>query len=204
MARSIGSAVNDALKQKTPARAGVFALLLCAASAASATEVDTGACIDCHTTSGGGAAPGIPTLGGQPELFILYQLVFFRGGQRKNEVMTPLVADATDAELSAYAAALSALPPPAPPDDRDEVLFARGQALADKHRCGTCHLSGYQGARHVPRLAGQNEAYLAAAMRAFRAGDRIGIQAAMAEVLNDFSEADIAAAAHFLSRASTP
>ena len=176
---------------------GVFALFV---SSVSAGDVDIDACLDCHIAGGAGAAPEIPVLGGQPELFILYQLVFFRGGQRKNEVMSPLVAEATDKELSGYAKALAALPPPTVAEAADPVLLERGAALSEKHRCGSCHLSKYQGARHVPRLAGQNETYLVEAMDAFREGRRIGIQATMAEVLNDFSDEDTAAVAHYLSR----
>ena len=60
----------------------------------------------------------------------------------------------------------------AAPAERDAALFEQGQRLAARHHCAACHGPGLDqpsdGA--VPRLAGQNEAYLLHAMAAYLPG----------------------------------
>jgi cytochrome c553 len=51
----------------------------------------------------------------------------------------------------------------------------------------------------MPRLAGQHEAYTVQALKDYRAGVRIGTQAAMPETVRGLSDADLAALAHFLA-----
>jgi cytochrome c553 len=53
----------------------------------------------------------------------------------------------------------------------------------------------------MPRLAGQREAYMVKALQDYRAGVRVGTQAAMAEAVRGLSEEDFAAIAHFLAHA---
>ncbi|MFC3226267.1 c-type cytochrome [Marinibaculum pumilum] len=190
-----------------PFRAAFLALLL-AAAPAHAEAPDTGLCLSCH--GGPGQAPATadtPLLGGQPELYALYQLVFFRQGQRKHDVMTELVAEMSDDELRALAAWVGTLPPPAAIEAEVERTalsqerFDRGAELARSHRCGNCHEPDLTGREHMPRLAGQQEAYLLKTLQDYKAGRRVGIQAAMAEVLSDMDEADLEALAHFMAHA---
>src|SRR5437773_2078402 len=48
-------------------------------------------CIGCHGEGGISQTQNIPSLAGQPDQFIQWQLVFFRSGTRKNEQMQPIV-----------------------------------------------------------------------------------------------------------------
>jgi cytochrome c553 len=166
------------------------------AGASMAAEADLGACLDCH---GEPADAATPVLGGQPELYLLYQLVFFRDGQRRSEPMSTLMAGAGDDDLRSMAAALARLPPPDPATGRDPVRYAEGEAIAHARRCGTCHRPDFSGQQQVPRLAGQREAYLRKTLGDYRQGERIGIQAAMAEVLAGLDAADLDALAHYLA-----
>ncbi|MGM0583311.1 MAG: c-type cytochrome [Pseudomonadota bacterium] len=158
------------------------------------------ACVACHRGRAEAEGSPVPRLGGQPEMFLLYQPVFFRDGQRRAAPMNMMLEGRSDADLQALAGRLSELPPLEPAEGRDAEAFARGEKLAKAHRCGTCHLSDYAGARHVPRLAGQREAYLLAALEAFRSGERIGIQAATSQALSGLGERDLRDLAHYLSR----
>lgn len=161
---------------------------------------DDGPLVECLVCHGEDRPAGTPSLGGQPELYLLYQLVYFRDGQRKQEVMSALMEGRDNAELRALAAAAAQLPPPEPaPGEPDADRIALGAELARSHRCGACHLPDYSGAKHVPRLAGQDEAYLIAAMHDYEEGRRIGARAQMAEVLSDLSESDFEALAHYLA-----
>lgn len=182
--------------------------LLLAAGPAGAEMPDTGVCLACHGGSGQApATPDTPLLGGQPELYALYQLVFFRQGQRKHEVMGEVVADMSDDQLRALAGWIGTLPPPEssviplelPPLETPK--FERGADLARSHRCGICHEPDLAGREHMPRLAGQQEAYLLKTLQDYKAGRRVGIQAAMAEVLSGMDAADLEALAHFMAHA---
>jgi cytochrome c553 len=180
-------------------RAWLAAGLLLAGPGA-AQGPDLAACTACHGGAGERPArPEVPALGGQPELYLLYQLVYFRQGQRKNPEMA-MVREMGDAALRASARAMAALPhPPPPPAPPDPARRDRGAELAATHRCPVCHGQDYAGGQHLPRLAGQQEAYLLAALRDFAAGRRIGIQAAMAEALAGLDAEDLADLAHYLA-----
>jgi len=82
----------------------------------------------------------------------------------------------------------------------DRKLFAQGQALARKLRCGICHLADFSGQKQMPRLAGQREEYLESEMRAYRANQRpdTTMNAALYGVKDD----EVRALAHFLSRSA--
>ena len=109
----------------------------------------------------------------------------------------------SDEQLRAYAAAAAGLPPPEPPASApDKARFARGEALARRHRCVICHGANLAGTDQVPRLANQREAYLLKALRGFKSGRRIGYGQAgvlMIETLTPLSDDDLVDLAHYLS-----
>src|SRR5215475_15106116 len=62
-------------------------------------------CASCHGQDGVSAIENTPSLAGQPDIFLQYQLVFIRDGQRDPGNMKPFVAKLTDEnirELGAY------------------------------------------------------------------------------------------------------
>lgn len=157
-------------------------------------------CLACHGENGQSSRPETPSLGGQQPLFALYQLVFFRGGQRSEQPMIDILKGASDDDLRAYADAIEKLPAPKPPaEGRDEARFARGKEIADRLRCASCHNPDFSGRQQMPRLASQREDYLAQAMLAYKSGKRVGQLALMPEIMHALSEADIRALAHFFA-----
>jgi len=157
-------------------------------------------CQACHGENGRSELPETPSLGGQPSVFVLYQLVFFRGGQRNEQPMAEIMKGASDDDLRAYAGAIEKLPPPkAPSEGRDPARFARGQEIADRLQCASCHNPDYSGRRQMPRLATQREDYLILAMRAYKSERRVGQLAVMPEIMRAISDADIPAVAHFFA-----
>ena len=68
-------------------------------------------CVGCHGENGISQMENIPSLAAQPDLFIQWQLVFFRAGARKNEQMQPIVEQLNNEDirnLGAYFAQLAA------------------------------------------------------------------------------------------------
>ena len=160
-------------------------------------------CAACHGEDGNSTNRQIPSIAGQPKLFLETQLVLFREELRKSDQMLPVVKGLKDAELVKLAEHFSKLPAKTmeagAPDAR---LMKIGTERAKALRCGVCHLSDFRGQNQIPRLAGQREAYLEAEMRAYRDGKRSGGDTIMAATLYGVSDADIKALAHYLSRSS--
>jgi cytochrome c553 len=160
-------------------------------------------CAACHGPDGNSADPKVPSIAGQPKLFIETQLVLFREELRKSEQMLPVVKGMKDPEIIKLAEHFSRLPAKGMESGAaDKALVQRGTQRAKELRCGICHLSDFRGQNQIPRLAGQREAYLEAEMRAYRDGKRTGGDTIMAAALYGVSDADIKALAHFLSRSS--
>ena len=161
------------------------------------------ACLQCHGPDGNSVTPGIPSIAGQPRLFIETQLVLIREEQRPAPQMQPVVKGMKDAEISRLAEHFSKLPAkPMASGPSDPALMKQGAARAKDLRCGICHTSDFGGQNQIPRLAAQREEYLDSEMRAYRDGNRKGGDTIMAAALYGVSDADIRALAHFLSRSS--
>ena len=158
-------------------------------------------CVGCHGENGISQMENMPSLAAQPDLFIQWQLVFFRAGTRKNEQMQPIVEQLNNEDirnLGAYFASLE--PPKAPKPDDNPDLSKKGAQAAVGRRCASCHLDDYAGTKAVARVAGQREDYLLKALRDYKSGARSGgAMAAMAEVAFPLSEEEITALAHYLA-----
>jgi len=157
-------------------------------------------CAVCHGADGNSQTPGVPSIAGQPKLFLETQLVLTREGLRGTPVMQNVVRGMSDKEIIAIATHFTALPVRTTPGKTDVALVERGWQLAVKHRCGICHLKDYRGQQQIPRLAGQREEYLVSIMIAFRDNPPPSIDTQMSAALYGVSDAEIAAMAHFLSR----
>jgi cytochrome c553 len=175
-------------------------LLLAPAHAASPKE-KAGVCAGCHGEDGVSQTENIPSLAGQPDQFIQWQLVFFRSGARKSEQMQALAEQITNDDiriLGAYFAALT--PPKAPQPDDNPDLSKKGAQAASGRRCASCHTDSYAGTKAVARIAGQREEYLVKALHDYKSGARSGgAGAAMTDVAYPLSDEEITALAHYLA-----
>src|ERR1700735_3262050 len=69
-------------------------------------------CSACHGENGISQTENVPSLAGQPDQFIQWQLVFFRSGARKNELMQPIVEQINNEDIRNLGAYFAALYPP--------------------------------------------------------------------------------------------
>ena len=158
-------------------------------------------CSGCHGENGISQMENVPSLAAQPDLFIQWQLVFFRSGTRKNEQMQPILEQIDNNDIRNLGAYFASLKPPEgkKPDDNPD-LSAKGAQAAVGRRCASCHTESYAGTKAVSRIAGQREDYLVKALRDYKSGVRAGGgMAAMAEVAYSLSEEEITALAHYLA-----
>jgi cytochrome c553 len=158
-------------------------------------------CTPCHGETGISQTENTPSLAGQPDAFLQWQLVFFRSGSRKNEVMQSIAEPITNEDVRSLSGYFASLTPPkaSAPDDNPD-LSRKGAEAAAGRRCGSCHGDTFAGANAVARLAGQREDYLLKALHDYKSNLRVGGGvAAMAEVAYPLSEEEITALAHYLA-----
>ncbi|SHK69782.1 Cytochrome c553 [Bradyrhizobium lablabi] len=158
-------------------------------------------CAGCHGDIGISQTENIPSLAGQPDQFIQWQLVFFRSGARKSEQMQPIVEQISNEDIRSLGAYFASLTPPKPatPDDNPD-LSQKGAQAAMGRRCASCHGDTFAGTKAVARLAGQREEYLIKALHDYKSSVRSGgAGAAMAEVAYPLSDEEITALAHYLA-----
>ncbi|TFV37223.1 c-type cytochrome [Bradyrhizobium frederickii] len=170
------------------------------AADSSAIKEKAAACSGCHGENGISQTENVPSLAGQPDQFIQWQLVFFRAGARKNEQMKPIAEEITNEDIRNFGAYFSQLAPPKGLEDKDPDLSKKGAQVAAGRRCASCHTDSYAGTKAVARLAGQREEYLVKALHDYKAGQRIGNGvAAMVDVAYHMSDEEITAVSHYLA-----
>jgi cytochrome c553 len=183
--------------------AAAFLLQCAPVSAADGTAGKAAAagCAACHGEDGISRAPLVPSLAGEPDDFTQWQLVYFRSGARKSEVMEPIAKSLDNDQIRNLGAYYASLPPPKPADAPPDALALTGGKLAAQHRCRSCHGEDYAGIGPTARLAGQREEVLLKALRDFKSGARIGSGgvASMADVMYGLSDSDMQALAHYMA-----
>lgn len=127
-------------------------------------------CMACHSYEAAGGGVGAPKLRGQREAYLFNALVAYRSGTRRNALMRPLAAGLTDQDARDLAAFLAGpFPDHVPPKANTDHPAYKVTSTT----CTWCHgqtgLGEYEG---MPVLTGQDPAYLAKALAAYRSGER--------------------------------
>lgn len=154
-------------------------------------------CAACHGEDGNSKNPGVPSLAGQPQFFLMNQLILIREGVRPIAAMADMLKDLRDEEAAAMAARFSAMPVERSEEKSDPALVKRGAELSGQMRCASCHMPDFSGAEQMPRLAGQRIDYMFQALKNYRDDKRPGADTAMTAVVIGASDADLEALAHY-------
>jgi cytochrome c553 len=175
--------------------------LLATSVRAETIEERAAACFACHGEHGQSETENTPSLGGQQAPYALIQLFMFREKLRVFDPMNETAKPLTDDDLRAFSEFIAKLPKPQPPADAgDPARIQRAQALAQQHRCNSCHNPDFSGKDNVPRLADQREDYLLKTMREYKDNSRHGYDGTMAEVLQPVTSEQIADLAYYIAR----
>jgi cytochrome c553 len=185
--------------------AALLAVIFGGGSMAEAADLAAGKakaeiCAGCHGENGISTTENIPSLAGQLDQFIQWQLVYFRAGSRKNEAMQPVVEQLNNEDIRNLGAYFASLAPPKAPPDGDADLSKKGAQAAVGRRCSSCHTDSFAGTKAVARLTGQREEYLTKALRDYKSGARFGgAGGAMTDVAYPLNDEEITALAHYLA-----
>ncbi len=150
-----------------------------AGNPATAQGIVNQVCAACHGVDGNSPLSANPSLAGQHPEYLLKQMTEFKSGARSNPVMTGMVANLSADDMRNLAAYYSSqTPKQMGAKDKDLVaqgrkLYRGGNPSNSVAACAGCHSPNGSGIpAQYPRLAGQHADYVAAQLKAFRAGDR--------------------------------
>src|ERR1043166_5985969 len=157
-------------------------------------------CLACHGEKGQSVTENIPSLGAQQAPYALIQLFMFREKLRVFEPMNDITKPLTDDDIRTFSDFIAKLPKPEPSEAGDPARMARAQAVAQQHRCNSCHNPDFSGKDNVPRIAGQREDYLAKTLGEYKSNTRHGYDGSMADVMAAVTPEQIADLAYLLAR----
>jgi cytochrome c553 len=196
---------RSATARRAGAAASAAALLMLAIYAAPAAagaeegRAKAATCVACHGENGNSASPAFPSLSGQPKQFIVSALFQFREGKRQNEVMSPMAAKLSNADMNDLAAYFSAQPALAPQHKTAPANVDKGRQLSVQNNCVACHAANLMGQQHIPRLAGQQKEYLRAQLASFKASTRGEMDGVMTSAAQALTADDIDVLADYLA-----
>jgi cytochrome c553 len=154
-------------------------------------------CAACHGEDGNSKMEKIPSLAGQPAFFVLNQLFLMREGVRRIEAMAAIVKDLKDQDLTDLSEHYAKLTPKRSDEPIDPELVKRGQEIAARQRCSSCHLPTLAGQDQMPRVAKQRIDYLVPTLKSYRDSPRPGADTAMSQPVGSLHDADLTALAHY-------
>lgn len=170
-----------------------------------AQEIVTKRCALCHGAQGESSTELYPRLAGQHATYITKQLRDYKSGKRRNETMANMAADLDDEDMRQLGALFEAKKA-APATNRDTELAAVGKYLYHKGNtwsgvpaCAFCHGPRAHGTEQLPRLAGQQAAYIVNQLLKFNQRERTNDNAVMHNVAAKLTEFETRALAEYVS-----
>ncbi len=137
------------------------------------------ACTACHGPGGNSVNPEWPSLAGQGQAYIHKQLQAFKGGARKNPLMTPMAMGLSEEDMADLGAYFAAQKPTGLEADPGKLavgqrVYRSGDPKNGLPACAACHGPAGDGNAPAayPALRGQYATYVAAQLRNYRAGTR--------------------------------
>lgn len=189
------------------AASGVNAETAAKADPAKAQQIVNTVCIACHGADGNSPVPANPKLASQHPDYLNKQLANFKSGERKNPIMTGMVAALSPEDMKNLAAYFGGQKQ-APAAAKDKALAAQGEkiyrggiAAMGVPACSGCHGPAGSGIPAMfPRLAGQHGEYIETQLKTFRNGERANDPGKMMQmVAMKMSDQDIKAVAEYIT-----
>lgn len=164
-------------------------------------------CIACHGEDGNSPVnPLWPKLAGQHKGYIEKQLMAFRSGTRKNQLMTPVAAPLTDQDIKDLAAYYNSQSQTGGSAAASQVnlgqkIYRAGNPVSNISACMSCH--GPRGLGNgpaiFPQIAGQHAAYIEKSLKDYRSGIRqTDPNAIMRTIAVKMTDEEISAVAQYI------
>jgi cytochrome c553 len=177
-----------------------------AAGDAAAGKTKSATCLACHGPDGNSPNPIWPKLAGQHPTYIKKQLMAFKAGERKNDLMSPMATPLSEQDMDDLAAYFSSQTQSDGTAAADKVelggkVYRAGNMQSGVAACMACHGPAGLGnpAANFPRISGQHAAYIDKALKDFRAGTRNNdVNKMMQGVAAKMTDEEIAAVAEYV------
>lgn len=128
-------------------------------------------CNGCHGKHGNSRKPGIPSLTGLHEKYLVAAIEAYQRGERKHELMRKLVSHLSDTDIEKVSFHYALLEPGKREDAAAQGDPSNGRRLSES--CVMCHgKDGISEDPFTPSLAGQDARYFVEALRAYAKGER--------------------------------
>lgn len=178
-------------------------LLACAAGIARA-DPEAGkrkaeTCVACHGPTGNPGNPGYPVLAGQTARYIYMQLKDFQEGRRGHPPITQMAAPLSREDMLDLADYFAAQKPIPSQFKADGQKVEAGRKKSEEVLCTMCHLGSFSGQNEIPRVAGQQYAYIVKQLEDFRSRKRTNDAGNMTSVARGLSDADIQNLANYIA-----
>lgn len=152
-------------------------------------------CGYCHGKDGNSVKPDIPNLAGQNPEYLLKQFELFASGERKNYVMERLAKSIPTREkidMALYFSSQNVIV-------KSEVETSDHGKKLYEGTCIACHGANGLGNKELPRLAGQNKAFLEKAMKDFKKGRSSRPNSPMVNIMKTVKPSDIEHLARYIT-----
>jgi cytochrome c553 len=171
-----------------------------------AGQAKAATCSACHGMDGNSLSPEWPNLAGQHVSYIVKQLTLFHGGQRQNPLMSPMAATLSEQDMADLAAWFSSQTLRGGETDPSKLqvgrhVFRSGNLQKQVPACAGCHGPTGRGNAPAayPSIQGQHATYVAAQLRAYKAGSRTtDPNQMMRDIASSLSEDEIDAVASYV------
>ena len=156
-------------------------------------------CVVCHGPGGNSTSPQYPVLAGQNARYLYLQLRDFKEGRRHDPQMDPMAAALTRDDMLALADYFSKQKQAPSGFKADPAKVAAGRRKTDEVLCPMCHLGEFVGQNEIPRVAGQQYAYIKKQLSDFKAKRRTNDAGNMTSVAVTLSDDDIENLAQYIA-----
>ena len=175
------------------------------ADSAVAKKIVSGVCFLCHGMEGESSSEVFPRLAGQHREYIVKQLQHFKSGERKSTAMTDMAAKLSPEDMAALGQYFESIRLPTEPAKDSELaavgkyVYHSGNKFSSVPACASCHGKDALGTSQLPRLAGQNAAYIETQLKNFSTRERTNDNTVMHSIATRMTALEIAAVAEYVS-----
>jgi len=166
---------------------------------AAAGQAKAQVCVACHGPQGNSTNPAYPQLAGQTARYLYLQLRDFKEGRRSDPAMSPMATPLSKEDMQDLSDYFAAQTPTASTYKVDTARVAAGRSKSEEVLCTMCHLGGFAGQNEIPRVAGQQYAYIVKQLEDFRARRRTNDAGSMTSVSRNLSDDDIRNLANYIT-----
>lgn len=166
---------------------------------AAAGQAKAQVCVACHGPQGNSTNPAYPALAGQTARYLYLQLRDFNESRRNHPAMSPTPAPMSREDMHDLADYFAAQKPMPSTYKVETAHVEAGRKKSEEILCTMCHLGGFSGQNEIPRVAGQQYAYIVKQLEDFRAKRRTNDAGNMTSVARNLSDDDIRNLASYIT-----